>query len=410
MSVDNKKTKMRFNGFNNNLETYELSKLLTNYYDPVEIPHNGYERLGIRSHAKGTFHSFVPAGQELQSAQMHRVATNKFIVNITFGWEHAVAITDKDDEGKLVSHRFPQFNLDEKLNPSFFKYIILDEKFRYHLWLSSPGGAGRNKVLNIPEMLEYKISIPSVIEQQKIAKFLDNLDSIINLNQLKYEKLLNLKQFLLENLFPNNKEKYPNIRFSGFNEEWENRRFDTLAKIERGLTYSPSDVEKNGIRVLRSSNINGDQFKTFEDDVFVNKKVVKIDYAKNNDILITAANGSANLVGKHTLIQGLPDNTVVHGGFMLLARPYYNPYFLNASMSSSWYKKFIDLYVAGGNGAIGNLNKTDLDEQIVKIPSEKEMLKIGKIFKNIDKMIVLQEEKIDKLSCVKKAMINNLIV
>ena len=88
-------------------------------------------------------------GKELETAKMFRVAANNFIVNITFGWEHAVAITDENDAGKLVSHRFPQYSFNEGKLPEFFKYLILDERFRHHLELSSPGGAGRNKSLEI---------------------------------------------------------------------------------------------------------------------------------------------------------------------------------------------------------------------------------------------------------------------
>lgn len=192
---------IRFSGFTEAWEQRKLSDVLTSYTDPVEIPHTGYDRLGIRSHAKGTFFSYVPAGHELQTAQMHRVAADKFIVNITFGWEHAVAVTDENDAGKLVSHRFPQFSLSEELDPRFLKYIIVDEKFRHHLWLASPGGAGRNRVLNIPEMLQYEILIPSVPEQQKIANTLINLDNLITLHQDKYEKLKHIKQSLLEKMF-----------------------------------------------------------------------------------------------------------------------------------------------------------------------------------------------------------------
>ena len=116
---------------------------------------------------------------------MHRVAANKFIVNITFGWEHAVAVTDENDAGKLVSHRFPQFSLSEDVDPNFLKFIILDENFRHHLWLASPGGAGRNRVLNINEMLQYEIQIPTVTEQKQIANILINLDNLITLHQRK---------------------------------------------------------------------------------------------------------------------------------------------------------------------------------------------------------------------------------
>ena len=166
-------------------EQRKLAEIFTYYSDPVDVPHDGYERLGIRSHAKGTFHSYVPAGHELQTAQMHRVAANKFIVNITFGWEHAVAVTDENDAGKLVSHRFPQFSLSEDVDPNFLKFIILDENFRHHLWLASPGGAGRNRVLNINEMLQYEIQIPTVTEQKQIANILINLDNLITLHQRK---------------------------------------------------------------------------------------------------------------------------------------------------------------------------------------------------------------------------------
>ena len=176
---------IRFKGFTDAWEQRKLSEVLSSYTDPVEIPRTGYERLGIRSHAKGTFHNFVPAGHELQTAQMHRVAADKFIVNITFGWEHAVAVTDENDAGKLVSHRFPQFSLSEELDPKFLKFIILDEDFRHHLWLASPGGAGRNRVLNINEMLQYEIMIPNVPEQRKIARMLIDLDNLITLHQRK---------------------------------------------------------------------------------------------------------------------------------------------------------------------------------------------------------------------------------
>ena len=174
---------IRFAGFTDAWKQRKLSDLLEKYEDPVETPHDGYERLGIRSHAKGTFHSFVESGKELDAAKMHRVAGDKFILNITFAWEHAVAITDENDAGKLVSHRFPQFSFNSELKPHFFKYLMLDKKFREHLELSSPGGAGRNRVLKISDMLKYEIKLPSIDEQVKIGQYFDELDNLITLHQ-----------------------------------------------------------------------------------------------------------------------------------------------------------------------------------------------------------------------------------
>ena len=183
---------IRFNGFTHDWEQRKLSELLEKYEDPVETPHDGYERVGIRSHAKGTFHSFVEPGKELDTAKMYRVAADKFILNITFAWEHAVAITDNNDAGKLVSHRFPQFSFNPKLKPHFFKYLMLDKKFREHLELSSPGGAGRNRVLKISDMLKYEIKLPSIEEQIKIGEYFDSLDYLITLHQRQHKLHLNM--------------------------------------------------------------------------------------------------------------------------------------------------------------------------------------------------------------------------
>ena len=171
--------------FNDVWEQRKFGELVEKYEDPVETPTNGYMRLGIRSHAKGTFHSYVEEGKELETAKMFRVAANNFIVNITFGWEHAVAITDENDAGKLVSHRFPQYQFHNGMVPKFFRYLILDECFKHHLELSSPGGAGRNRVLKLDDMLDYKMRFPSKWEQEKIASYFDNLDSLITLHQCK---------------------------------------------------------------------------------------------------------------------------------------------------------------------------------------------------------------------------------
>ena len=144
----------------NDWEQRKFGEIVEKYEEPVETPTDGYMRLGIRSHAKGTFHSYVEKGKELETAKMFKVAANNFIVNITFGWEHAVAITGEKDAGKLVSHRFPQFSFHEGMIPKFFRYLILDECFRHHLELSSPGGAGRNRVLKLESMLDYKMCFP----------------------------------------------------------------------------------------------------------------------------------------------------------------------------------------------------------------------------------------------------------
>ena len=198
----------------------------------------------------------------------------------------------------------------------------------------------------------------------------------------------------------------PKIRFPGFTEDWEQRKFAELANIRRGLTYKPNDVTDSGIRVLRSSNINEDSFIENDDDVFVKESAVNISSVKDGDILITSANGSNRLVGKHAII--FKAGQAVHGGFMLIASAYGNPYFLNASMSSSWYTNFVNMYVAGGNGAIGNLKKSDLENQVIRVPSEAEQLRIGQFFQSLDQTITLHQRKLEGMKLLKKSLLQKM--
>ena len=250
---------------------------------------------------------------------------------------------------------------------------------------------------------------PPKEEQIKIGQFFIQLDNLITLHQRKCDALQKFKKSMLQKMFPKNGSLYPEIRFAGFTDAWEQRRFSDIAETRRGLTYKPNSIVDNGVRVLRSSNINEDTFVFGNDDVFVDENAVNIPYIQNGDILITSANGSSRLVGKHAIIRNLPDNSAVHGGFMLIASSS-NPEFLNASMSSQWYSEFVSLYVAGGNGAIGNLNKNDLDTQIVLVPSVAEQQQIGTYFRNLDHLITLHQRKLETLKKLKKSMLQKMFV
>lgn len=256
----------------------------------------------------------------------------------------------------------------------------------------------------------FSIPVPTdKTEQDRIGKFFERLDDSINVKKRKIQKLQQFRQTMLAKLFPREGAAEPELRFRGFSGKWHYCRFGDIANIRRGLTYSPSNLRKSGIRVLRSSNIQEDTFCVREDDVFVEPDAINIPMVKNGDILITAASGSTQLVGKHAVIDGIKGNTVVHGGFMLLASSDY-PDFTNALMGASWYRRFIQQFVAGGNGAIGNLNKSDLEEQTVLIPDITEIKQIGNFFKELDRYIFLQQKKLERMQRLKGALLEKMFM
>ena len=189
---------------------------------------------------------------------------------------------------------------------------------------------------------------------------------------------------------------------------WARKRFGDFGTLRRGLTYSPADCRARGVRVLRSSNIDEDVFALHEDDVFVCKQAANIPFAKNGDILITSANGSSHLVGKHAIVRGLDEQSAVHGGFMLLAESD-TPDFLNAAMGAPWYKDFVASKMLGGNGALGNLSKPVFEKCFFFAPSStSEQRRIGGFFRELDALIAEREKALGKLESLKKAMLEKM--
>ena len=183
-----------------------LKDILIPVTRPVEKPKKLFLALGIRSHGKGTFlkHEFDP--QKIAMEILYVVKENDLIVNITFAWEGAIAIVKKEDDGALVSHRFPTFTFNSNNGVTdYFRHVIVQPRFKYLLGLISPGGAGRNRVLNKKDFLKLELKIPSVNEQKAIARLLQAADKEIVLLKTKTEKLKEQKKGLMQVLLTGKK-------------------------------------------------------------------------------------------------------------------------------------------------------------------------------------------------------------
>lgn len=178
-----------------------LGTLITDNLDPVPTPKEGYRRVGIYCHAKGTFQEDVSAENVLDVDTMYRIHKDNLIVNITFAWEHAVAIVKPEDEGLLVSHRFPEYSFNEDQVPGFYKYLVLRPYFRNQLSIASPGGAGRNRVLNKAQFKKIPVSVPCEEEQQKIADFLSSVDEVISTSEEEVANLETQKKAVMKKIF-----------------------------------------------------------------------------------------------------------------------------------------------------------------------------------------------------------------
>lgn len=405
-----RKPEIRFKGFEREWVVHNASSIFETYYDknhPYLPVLSASQELGMVVRDSVGFR--VQHNKE-NEAGYKRVLPGQFVIHLRSfqgGFAHSMV------EGiTSPAYTVMQFRKSGEQDDIYWKYVLTSKTFIKQLETVTYGiRDGRS--ISFEDFSELKFTYPSVFEQEKIGAFLTTLDNLIAKLDTKLDRLRKLKQALLENMFVDalSGQSVPQIRFKGYTDKWEVKELRDVAKLRRGLTYSPGDVcsEREGIRVLRSSNISEDIFLLSKDDVFVKQSAVNIPYIHNYDILITAANGSSRLVGKHCIVADIQSNSCVPGGFMLCASTD-SPFFLQASMSSSWYQTFIATYTLGGNGTIGNLSKRALEKQRFQLPSISEQEKIGNCFTQIDTHFSKTSTKLTKLRRIKQSLLEKMFV
>lgn len=194
--------KKRLEGFENSKwKVQPLSSFIKLIIREIPKPNKPYLGIGLRSHGKGTFLKFDEQPEGNSMDKFYIVRPNDLIVNITFAWEQAIAIVKSEDDGALASHRFPTYQfIENRGNSDFFRFFILQPKMKYMLELISPGGAGRNRVMNKSDFIKLEFLLPDYEEQTAIAQVLQTADKEIELIKAKAAQLREQKKGLMQQL------------------------------------------------------------------------------------------------------------------------------------------------------------------------------------------------------------------
>ncbi|SLM31015.1 putative Restriction modification system DNA specificity domain protein [Desulfamplus magnetovallimortis] len=167
----------------------------------IDKPEESYVAVGIRSHFKGTFQRLVEDPRTVNMDSLYRVKENDLILNITFAWEGAIALVKKEDEECYVSHRFPTYEIKRsKAEPCFIRQLIMSSRMKYDLSNISPGGAGRNRVLNKKDFLKMPIWLPDLETQKNIGGYLGAIDKEIDLLKQLADKYKTQKRGLMQKM------------------------------------------------------------------------------------------------------------------------------------------------------------------------------------------------------------------
>ena len=245
------------------------------------------------------------------------------------------------------------------------------------------------------DFLKIEITVPSVEEQRKIGAYLDLLDNLITLHQRKFEKLTNVKKSMLEKMFPQNGSSYPEIRFKGFTDPWEQRKFEEIA--------------------VRSSVICSDDTLPrveYEDIVSGAGRLNKDIYAKQSSKSGIAFHQGDVLYGKlRPYLQNwlVPtfDGLAV-GDFWVLQPQNADSSFLYRLIQS---RQFDEVANQSTGTKMPRADWKLVSKTVFSIPSNiSEQAAIGTYFTALDSLITLHQRELEKLQNIKKSMLEKMFV
>ena len=304
---------------------------------------------------------------------------------------------------------------DDVFSAKFGYYLLLNMNLRKYR-----GGSGL-PFLTYDMLTEMETKRPnSRFETQKIANYFSYLDHLITLHQRKLEKLKIIKKSMLENLFPQNGEKTPKIRFSGFTEDWEQRKLGEVFIYLRNNTLSREELnDEDGfaqsihygdvlIKYGECLNVSKVLLPYVDNKNIVNK--FKKFYIQNGDIII-ADTAEDETVGKCIEISGLVDHNIISGLHTIPLRPV-NKFaygYLGFYLNSNSYHNQLKPLMQGIK--VTSISKNLLKTTTLNYPSNiQEQKIIGRYFDALNHLITLHQSKVEKLQKIKKSMLESMFV
>ena len=244
------------------------------------------------------------------------------------------------------------------------------------------------------------ISLPKdVAEQDEIGAYFRNLDHLITLHQRKCEETKKLKKYMLQKMFPQNGKRVPEIRFSGFTDDWEQRKLGELGTIQTCKRIFKEQTSETGdIPFYKNGTIG------LEADAFISREIFEeykklYPYPEIGDILISAVGSigrTAEYMGKDEYFQ---DSNVV----WLKTENRINKKFLKVSYQ-------VIRWLIEGSTVKHLYNDNILKSEIIMPKSQEEQKKIGEYFEALDHLITLHQRKCEELQKIKKFMLQNMFV
>ena len=263
-------------------------------------------------------------------------------------------------------------------------------------------------VINTKEIEKLVVSVPRNVEEQKVlANFLFNLDNDIALHQRMSDKQKELKANLLQMMFPRNGEKIPEVRLAGFAEDWSQR---TLEDISDKVT------EKNKAREFTETLTNSAEYGIISQSDYFDKDISNINNIDGYYVVRPDDFVYNPRISNFAPVGPIKRNNLNRIGIMSPLYYVFRPKrvdhtFLEKYFETSYWHIFMKMN--GDSGARADrfaIKDTILKEMPIPYPIKEEQVKIGIFFNQLDKSIVLHQEKIAHLKVLKSTLLNKMFI
>ena len=290
---------------------------------------------------------------------------------------------------------------------SYFLHILMNRN-KYFLRFDD---GNKQTNLSVNDVVQFEESYPSHKEQQKIGEYFAKLDHLITLHQRKCDETKKLKKYMLQKMFPQNGKKVPELRFSEFTDDWEQRKLGEL--VER-ITRKNQDLVSELPLTISA------QYGLIDQNEFFDKRVASKDVSgyyliKNGEF---AYNKSTSTEAPWGAIKRLDcyENGVLSTLYIIFGIkedvPVDSDFLASYYSTNLWHKGIHEIAAEGArNHGLLNIAPADFFETKLMIPQDvEEQKKIGKYFTMLEALITLHQRKYEELQKVKKFMLQNMFV
>ena len=314
----------------------------------------------------------------------------------------------------ILRHTLPVAELRKPSTVNQDIRVILPQENYYGQWLLQ-FFISRNKELllefgktgttvesvDFSKMRDMVLLTPSLPEQQQIGRYFARLDNLITLHQRKYDKLCVLKKSMLDKMFPKGGSLYPEIRFAGFTDPWEQRKLGELYQknderntdglgSERTLSVASMTFNSTGNGADESSLPN---YKRLQLGDIAFEGHANKEFAYGRFVLNDAGNGIMS--PRFTCLRPIVEQEYSFWKYFIHSEKVMRPILVNSTKSGTMMNELV---------------VEDFLEQEILVPSLPEQHQIGAFFNHLDSLITLHQRKLELLRNIKKSMLDKMFV